>query len=228
MRKYGMQVLIAVLLGALGFTMVSQARSAETNDLSTLRNDELADLLRTLDARNERLSQQIDALTKTRDSLRNSNKDTQDAEAAAQQRADQLAILAGTVPVTGPGIKLTLSGESGDQSAVTAAGLLNAIEELRDAGAEAIVVNNTARVVAQTYFLDDRGGIVVGSQVLSGPYVITAIGDSDTLAEAMRIRGGVIEQVQSRGGAATVATLTDVTIEALAEVPEQHYAQVDQ
>ncbi len=60
--------------------------------------------------------------------------------------------------------------------------MLDTIQELRSVGAEAIQVNGTVRVVAQT--LGRRGGgwtHVDGTEVES-PYVIDAIGLASTLA----------------------------------------------
>ena len=58
-----------------------------------------------------------------------------------------LRILTGTVAATGPGVTLTIDDPDGS---VTAATLLDGVEELRDAGAEAIEINDSVRVVAST------------------------------------------------------------------------------
>ena len=58
---------------------------------------------------------------------------------------------------------------------------LDAVQELRDAGAEAISVDGE-RVVATTAIVDTPDGIAVGDTVLSSPVEIRAIGDPDTLA----------------------------------------------
>ena len=108
---------------------------------------------------------------------------------------------------------------------MTAAILLDSIEELRDAGAEVIAINGTARVVAQTYFLDDRDGVRVGGRLLEPPYVIEAIGDPHTMAEAVRFRGGLADRVEDRGGTVTVEQRDRVAITALADVPEPQYAR---
>ena len=96
--------------------------------------------------------------------------------------------------------------------------LLAAVQELRDAGAEAIQVNDV-RVVASTYFLDapdapeasDPGAagpvVDVGGTLVQGPFTFTAIGSARTLASAMEFPGGVIPTVSARGGTATVRQL---------------------
>jgi len=218
-----MQLLIAVLIGLLAFAILAQwsPEDREKEDYSGVRGEELGELLKSLDASNQRLSRQIAELTTTRDELKDSSDSTEEAEEAARARARELAILAGAVPAEGPGISVDISGPD---DAVTAAVLLDAIEELRDAGAEAIAVNGAARVVAQTYFLDDADGIRVGDRLTEPPYVIEAIGDPHTMSEAVHFRGGLADRVESRGGTVAVEQRQRLTISALAEVSEPEYA----
>lgn len=213
---------VGLLIGALAFAMTSQIGQDENTDFSSVRGVELVELLKSIDAANERLGAQIDDLTTTRNDLLSSTRRSEDAEKQARKRSEQLAILAGSAGATGPGVTVTINDP---RKAVSASQLLDAIEELRDAGAEAIVVNGTARVVAQTYFLDDEGSIRVGGREVKRPFVIEAIGDPDTMAEAVRFRGGLLDRIANVGGKATVTEEDKVTITALADVKRPEYAQ---
>ena len=221
-RLTGMQFLVAVLIGGLAFAMTAQIGQDDATDYTSVRGVELVELLKSIDAANERLGTQIDDLTKTRNDLLSSSQRSQNAEKQARKRSAQLAILAGSAGATGPGVAVTI--EDPDE-AVSASQLLDAIEELRDAGAEAIAINGTARVVAQTYFLDDEKSIRVGGREVKRPFVIEAIGDPDTMAEAVRFRGGLIDRVSNVGGKATVVERKKVTITALADVKSPEYAR---
>ncbi|MET0931097.1 MAG: DUF881 domain-containing protein [Aeromicrobium sp.] len=216
------QVVVALLIGALGFAITVQVRDDGTDDYTGVRGEELVELLKSLDTANERLATQIEDLTTTRDGLLSSTKRSEKAEQQAKLRAEELAILAGTAGATGPGIQLTINDPD---KQLDAAAMLNAIEELRDAGAEAIVINGVARVVAQTYFLDDEDQIRVGGREIKRPYRIEAIGDAHDLAEGIRIRGGLIDRVADRGGSAFVSEKDKVTITALADVTRPEYAE---
>ncbi|MGA9100686.1 DUF881 domain-containing protein [Aeromicrobium sp.] len=221
-RPTGMHVLVSLLIGALAFGMTTQIAQDDATDFTSVRGVELVELLKSIDAANERLATQIDDLTATRDDLLSSSQRSEDAEKQARKRSEQLAILAGSAGATGPGVAVTI--EDPDE-AVSANQLLDAVQELRDAGAEAIAINGTARVVAQTYFLDDDRVIVVGGSELKRPFVIEAIGDPDTMAEAVRFRGGLIDRVANVGGKATVTERTKVTITALADIKGPEYAR---
>lgn len=216
------QIAVGLLIGALAFAVTLQIRQDDTDDYSGVRGDELVELLKSLDSANERLTTQIDELTATRNGLLSSSKLSEKAEKQAKQRAEQLGILAGTSGAQGPGIELVIQDPERN---IDAAALLDAIEELRDAGAEAIVINGVARVVAQTYFLDGDEGIRVGGRELKPPYVVEAIGDPATMSEAVRFRGGLVDRVANRGGTATVTKKETVTITALADIKSPEYAR---
>ncbi len=160
-RPTGMHLLIAGLIGVLGFAMTTQFGQDDATDYTSVRGVELVELLKSIDAANERLGTQIDDLTQTRDELLSSTRRSEDAEEQARKRSEQLAILAGSAGATGPGVAVTIDDPD---EAVSANQLLDAVQELRDAGAEAIAINGTARVVAQTYFLDDERAVVVGGR----------------------------------------------------------------
>lgn len=217
------QVVVAILLGGLAFAITLQIKqNDEQTDYSSVRGDELVELLKSLDSANERLATQIDDLTATRNDLLSSTKRSEEAERQAKERAEQLGILAGTSGATGPGVRLLITDP--DRS-VDAPQLLDAVQELRDAGAEAIVINGVARVVAQTYFLDEEDTIRIGGLEVKRPFTIEAIGDPGTMAEAANIRGGLVDRITNRGGTVTVDKVDKITITALADVKSPEYAR---
>ncbi len=223
--RTGSRLLVAALVGVLGFAVAVQVnQDDEDAGYGSLRGVELVEMLKSIDAANERLATQVDDLTTTRDELRSSRDSSGDARKQAEEDADRLAILAGSVGAQGPGLRLVVRDPDRE---IDAGVLLDVVEELRAAGAEAIVVNETARVVAQTYFLDDEDGVRVGGREVSAPYVVEAIGDPDTLEEALTFRGGVVDRIAGRGAAASITTTQKLTITALADVKSPEYARPD-
>jgi uncharacterized protein YlxW (UPF0749 family) len=174
-----------------------------------------------LTGQEDRLRQQADTLAANVQQLQTGRDAAAAALADAQRQVDALGILAGTTPAYGPGIVLTVADPRHRLKADT---LLDAVEELRDAGAEALQVG-TVRVVASTPFTDGAGGISAGGTVLQAPYEIRAIGDAHTLGDAMRIPGGVVDTVAQGGGTATVTTPTTVSVTALRSPRADRYAR---
>ncbi len=224
------QVLSGALCLVLGLALVVQVRQHSETDLASLRQSELIGLLDDTTEQADRLEAEAADLTRTRDELLTSSDRREAARDLARERLDVLGVLAGTAPATGPGIELTVSGVGVDADL-----LLAAVQELRDAGAEAIQLNDV-RVVASTYFLDapdapeasdpSPGPVVdVGGVLVQAPFTFSAIGSSATLASAMEFPGGVLPTVATRGGSAVVRQLDRVDITAVRATDDPAYSQ---
>ncbi|NNG40901.1 DUF881 domain-containing protein [Flexivirga sp. ID2601S] len=213
--------LITVLALLLGIAMVAQVRETRSSGLENLRQDDLVALLDSVNQQSIKLGQEADKLTTTRDRLRSGGGD-QAALQAATERLQTLGILAGTLPATGPGIRLTIEDPG---KSVKSSDILNAVEELRDAGAEAIQLNDV-RIVADSWFgTGTNGRMVADGKPLTPPYVLTAIGDSHTMATAMAIPGGVVDALKQLGATPTVTSVQSASVTALRAESTPRYAQ---
>lgn len=218
------QIIVAVLLGALGFAAVVQVRLTRTDDdFSGQRREELIQLLDSLSAAGDRAQTQIDELQVTRSELLSSSERRQAALEDRQRQLEVLQILAGTVPTVGPGVTITINDPEGG---VTEGDLINAVGELREAGAEAIEINDSVRVVASTSFTTDADGVISADGVeLRPPYIIDAIGSADTLSQALEFPGGLQEMVERANGEVQVDESNSVEIKSLHRVGPAEYAQ---
>ncbi|MGF7239220.1 MAG: DUF881 domain-containing protein [Frankia sp.] len=207
------RVAVWVLLAVLGFGITLSVRAhSGSAGLTNARPDDLVRILDDLDAKGRRLQSEVDSLQESQSRLSGSDS-AAEALADARTRAEGLAILAGTVGAQGPGIEVTIDDSGGRVGADI---LVDAIQELRDAGAEALQLG-TVRVIASTAVVDATGGgVTVDGRHVDPPYRILAIGDAHTLAQAMQIPGGVLDTVASRDGAvASVTTPALVRITAV-------------
>ena len=167
-RRTRANLLAMVLAGALGFAIIAQVRQTSIEGLENLREDELVRIFAGVDQDGDRLADEIRGLESSLELLQSQSTNEAEAERAAQQRLDALGILAGTAPATGPGIVLRVSDPEGK---VTSSVMLDTIQELRDAGAEAIQIGDV-RVVADTWFAPADGGLSVSGTVVRPPYVV--------------------------------------------------------
>jgi uncharacterized protein YlxW (UPF0749 family) len=218
---------IAVLVGLLGFALIVQVRGASTDaTLATARQDDLVRILSDLDSNEDRLRKEISDLQQLKRDLTAGSESAEAAKQAAEKRADELGILAGTLPARGPGLRVRFASNAGN---VRAAHILDAVEELRNAGAEAMQIaganGQAVRIIGSTYFTDSGGEMVADGVKLTGPYVITVIGDAATMKTALNIPGGVVSTVGSDGGNVIVEDPGTVSITALAMTPGLQYAQ---
>lgn len=218
------QAVVAVLLAVLGFAAVAQVRAIDRDqDFVGARQGDLIALINTLALATDRAEAEIAELERTREALQSDAESTQTALTVARQRLETLGVLAGTVPAAGPGVRVRVRSQTGTLGTDQ---LLNGLQELRNAGAEAIELNDTVRVVAQTGLVDDPAeGLLVDGTPVEPPYVIEAIGDPYTLATALEFDGGFIQEVESVGGEVTVDELDAVEIAATSQLPEPTFAE---
>lgn len=103
---------------------------------------------------------------------------------------NQLRLLNGMSEVSGPGVVVTLNGS------LRAQDMLDLINELRNAGAEALAVNEE-RIVARSALSGEGRQITVNGRPLRPPYALRAIGHADTLERALLRKGGLIVFLES-------------------------------
>lgn len=215
-------LLVGLLIGLLGFGLAVQVRSnTSTSGLPAARQEDLVRILDDLSSREDRLRRQIAELEAARTRLSTTGDSSSTALEEARKRSDALGILAGTVAAQGPGIQLTLTDP---EHRLAAEDLLDTVEELRAAGAEAIQVGGV-RIGLDSSFTSTDRGLAVDGVIVTAPYQIVAIGDPATLATAMEIPGGVADTTQRAGGQAQTQQLQRVVIRALRVVRPPRYSQ---
>ncbi|MFF0298984.1 DUF881 domain-containing protein [Kitasatospora sp. NPDC004615] len=209
------QFVVALLLFALGLALAIQVRS--TNDHSQLRGARQEDLVRILDeldGRQQRLQFEKTQLEQSLAQLENSSNQAKEAQEQTRKKAGELGVLAGTEKATGPGIVLTIDDPQGQ---VKADMLLDTLQELRAAGAEAIQINDV-RVVAGTYFTDNAsgGGVRIDGKNVSQPFRFTVVGNPQDLTPALNIPGGVVRSLEKQQARATIVPQPKVVVDVLA------------
>jgi uncharacterized protein YlxW (UPF0749 family) len=218
------QIFAAVMLFLVGATGAMQIHiNAAGDTYASARREDLIQLLDGVGTESRRLEGEIAQLEQTRSDLQ-SGADTQRvARQEAEKHLSELSILAGTAPAEGPGIRMRITDP---KTAVDAGVLLDAVEEMRDAGAEVIEVNNTIRVVASTWFGSDDRGLVIDGKPVSRPITFEVIGEPHDLEEAARFRGGIVSEITGPriGGQVEIKQERRVVIESLHTPSEDQYA----
>ena len=193
---------VLLVTGMVGFLLVSQFRGTQrfSQRLAAENEGDLARILAGLNAEADALRDEIGTLTLQ---LRDLETSTRDDVAAAESAAEQLRaleVLAGTVPVTGPGISLTVVDPSASMRYET---IVDIVQELRDAGAEAVSINDR-RVGVSSSFTERDGKVVMDGEPLATTYRVAAIGQPATLEGGLKIPGGILD---------TLAALRDVRVD---------------
>jgi uncharacterized protein YlxW (UPF0749 family) len=233
-RARRVDFLVAALLLLLGFGLAVQVRSTQSDNLLTsARQEDLVQILDELSNRSDRLRQEVTTLTETKARLTSGSGADEAALTEARRRTQLLGVIAGTVAASGPGVLVRITDP---KTQVSASVLLDALEELRNAGAEAVELQGTGpagtvigvRVVAQSSLTDVPTGVVVDRTTLVAPYRFVVLGDPATLAGAMAIPGGVEDAVRQLGGKTEITRSQHVRVGALRALTAPRYARPSQ
>jgi uncharacterized protein YlxW (UPF0749 family) len=190
-------VVVAMLIGVLGVGQLnSQARPTQISSLSA---QELSTLIETLTARNRELRS---GLADIREQLREyelSGPQGQSALQVSREDLRRITAFGGLAPVDGQGIVMDVDGD------LDAIALNDLINELRNAGAEAIAVDGV-RVTARSVASEGPRSLQVDGVDIGRHFILRAIGSPDGLLSAMQRPGGIISQLKLFISATIVVT----------------------
>ncbi|MHA6511875.1 DUF881 domain-containing protein [Tessaracoccus sp. Z1128] len=220
------QFTVGLALFLTAFIVVVTLRSqANQPEFANVRQADLIQLLDNVTVETRRLEEEVRSLEQARTELLSGVDRDEAAREEAERRLEQAQIIAGTVPVSGPGIRIEIQDPEGRVSAEL---VLDAVEELRDAGAEVIEINDMVRLVMRSWFgTTPDGRLTADDVVLDAPYVIEAIGDPATLEAGARFRGGLVSEVEGErvGGQVRITQIDEVDISSVAAVSDNEFAR---
>ena len=177
-------VLMTVLMLVLGIMIVAQFRAAGRLRPLPGTGDEQAILLSALADANSRLRAEVGSLTAQEAAYEHDRGTAGLQELVAE--LNRVRMLNGMVEVSGPGMELLLDGP------LNALDLQDVINELRNAGAEAITLNGRRLMVSSVVTVDTKGQVLLDGQPIARPYRFLTIGDPDTVETAVRRPGGLL------------------------------------
>ena len=221
-RPTGTQLIVGVLCLLLGLSIAAQVRQTD-DSLEGASQQELVRLLDESGRHAADLEVTNSELDRTLETLRSGQEDDVAARDAAQQRLETLEIVAGTIPAHGRGIVVSIADPTGGVRSST---LLGVLQELRNAGAEVIQIDDVRVVASSAITTAADGRLVVDGSVVTAPYTIRAVGDPEVMEPALRIPGGAADSVTGDGGTLAVAIEPDVQIDATVELSEPEYSRV--
>jgi uncharacterized protein YlxW (UPF0749 family) len=103
------QVVVGVLLALMGFAAITQVRVTDQDaTYAGYREQDLIDVLNGLAGTTQRAEAELARLNTIRDGLQDSSASRQTALEEARSQIETLSILAGLVPVKGPGIQIRI------------------------------------------------------------------------------------------------------------------------
>lgn len=199
--------MVAAVAGLLGILVVGQLRGqAGVPGLSNLTVTELTQLIANLTAGNDQLRDEVGDLNSQEAKLKAAHDRGETTVGELTADLARIRAWAGLTAVSGQGIAITVNGPIGGD------GVEELLNELRNAGAEAIAVDGI-RVVAGVVVAGSPGQLSIVNSPLGDSFEIRAIGSPQILTGTLTRTGGVIAQVgatypDARLGVTPVETMT--------------------
>jgi len=181
--------IVALFLGVLAVTQI-QAQEVYSRSLQLETPASLTTLIANLSERNNAIREESLDLRHRADTARDAIANGRGSLVEAERQLSQLKVFAGMSAVTGGGITVRIDGSFDERA------LSDLVNELRNAGAEAIAVN-TVRVGPRSHFsaTPDRS-LTVDSVAVRGPWQVRAVGSTEVMYIAMTRTGGIIGQFE--------------------------------
>ena len=213
--KYVVTVTIGIICFILVFTMFVQFNTIEQTDLAniaTMRETELREELAKWNTKYQDLYQKYEEDKVKLKEYKSSLGTDDEAKELLEKELKQTNILLGLTDVKGKGIEVTLMDNEDED--IEAYDLLELVNELRLAGAEAISINGE-RIVAMSEIVDiNYSFIVVNGNRISSPYTVKAIGDQTYLESGLTAKeyGYMDNIIKGNGKTATLERVDSLVI----------------
>jgi uncharacterized protein YlxW (UPF0749 family) len=216
--------LIGVLTLLLGFAFAVQVRAVgDDQKYVGAREEDLVRILDELNAREARLRDQIADQRTALQQLNSSDSQSATALEEARARAEAIGILNGTIAAQGPGLEMIIR-DAGDE--VRVSDIVDAIQELRGAGAETMQIDGV-RVGVSTAVTGTPGDLMIDGRPITSPYEFVVIGSPQNMETALNIPGGVVQDLTRHGASVTITQSEEVTVDALRPLDTPQYASPD-
>lgn len=219
---------VAFVLGVM-LAFQFRATSAEDNLLPRNREQEFALEKKQLVQDLLQLQEEVADLTAKLDKAGTGQNE---ANEAVERELVKIKRYAGLIPMSGPGVELSIQSPPGHAGASSAHGLkdikdehlLKVVNDLYSAGAEAIAVNGQ-RITAISEIRLAGSHINVNATPLSPPYRVVAIGNGAALKSRLEIKEGLVEYLSESGISVKVQVRDNVVIPAFNGAVNFEYAR---
>lgn len=222
-------LLIIIGVTAFIFTMVmfTQFKTVEQTDITaieTMRETELRSELAKIKSKYDEVVVKLNETQNKISEYETQIANDQDSAEILENELKEAQMYLGYTDVVGEGIVITLSDST--YKDIESYDLINLVNELKLAGAEAISINDN-RVVATTDIVDIQSMyIMVNSRRISGPYTIKAIGNKKYLESGITLKNGYKDEMEANGKNITYQTSDEIIINSYDGNIEMQYSTV--
>ena len=200
--------LVCFLLVMIIFMQFKVIQESQETNIDTMQETELRQELASWKTKYEETKEKYDETANTLDTYRKESTSDEEKKETLEKELESLEMALGKTDVEGEGVIITLSEKDDNELSdgekkepISAMDLVYIVNYLKDAGAEAISINDE-RIVNTTDIvdLDVNGPIKINSKYIrTNEYKIKAIGNSSYLESSIFGKSGYAEQLDASG-----------------------------
>lgn len=201
MKRFGKALVFGILCLILTFAITVQLRVSslsESESSQTKITDKLKDEIFRLNDENVKLAEKFQNTTSELDDARNQAAQNDSSSKDTSELIKKYTIVSGKTDVTGQGIIIKYKPSDNEAKADMVKDLRDIVNEIKNAGAEAIEINNQ-RIVGTTAIEMVKNKIEINDTEVSENFIIKAIGDSNLMYSGLIRPGGTIENIKESG-----------------------------
>ena len=202
--------LMSLLLACVMFMQFKVVNETDISEIESMREDELEEAISEWKEKYEETNSKLEDTQNKINEYKEKSESNEETAKLVEKELEEANLILGKTDVTGDGIQVVLTDNS--ENEYIARDLLNIINELRAAGAEAISINGE-RIINLTDIVDiSNRYILVNSNKISSPYTILAIGDENYLKSALNVKNGYVDTKQKEGYNISVESKSNIKI----------------
>ncbi len=235
MKKYSgiiMVGLLALLIGLIISVQVNTTQGSDPGGLIPLAKAQgLEAEMKKVRAEKEAATQRLIELEGLMDDIQKKKAEEDSTLKSILKEQEKYKMAAGLVEVKGSGVIITLDDPVPDEFSdgysylmTNYEQLLNLVNKLKDAGAEAISINGQ-RIIATTEVSLAGDNVNINTIPTAPPYQIKAIGNPDTIEATITIRYGIIENLKKSGVRVDIVKQGEINIPRYNGILKFRYAQ---
>lgn len=227
--KYTMIVSIGFATLILTAVMLTQFKTVEQTDITaieTMRETELRTELSNWKNKYEEMEEKLSETESKIAEYQSEVSNSQENSTILEKELEETNMYLGYTKLHGEGIEVTLSDS--EFKTIDRWDLLQLVNELKLAGAEAISINNE-RVVSTTEIANVGSQfILINGNRIPSPFVVKAIGDKKYLESAITIKGGYIDEMKVNEKVVNYVVKDSIEVPAYSARINFEYAEVNE
>ncbi len=223
MKKIGKPIIFGIVCLILSFAITVQLKVTNTSESTSSKAkaiDKLKDEIIILNDENNKLTSELQNTTENLERIRDEAAENDSSSIEKSKLIKKYISVLGYTDVYGEGLRIKYTPIQGQYEADIATDLRDIVNELKNAGIEAISINGQ-RLINKSSIEMVKNKIEINTVEITSPYIIDVIGNSEMINNSLIRPGGTIENIRSTGVKIDIQVKDNIKINKFSEYTMQ-------